>query len=495
MTLSPKLLRTGIVLGLGLFAAAGLFITLGARPSDTSPPGPLPASVTAPAEALSAAFTAVAAHVSPAVVSVYSEKTLHFHHPDFQFPFGDDFFRQFFGGGQGPQPPPEKDYSVPQQSEGTGMILDRQGHVLTNYHVVAEVDRIKVQLADKRSFDAKILGADPKSDVAVLELKGSVPGDLPTVELGDSDALQVGSLVMAIGSPFGLTQTVTTGIISAKGRSDVGIADYEDFLQTDAPINPGNSGGPLINMRGEVIGMNSAIETQVGQFGGVGFAIPVNMIKAMLPSLMKGERIQRGMLGVVIQDMSPDLARQFRVTQGGGALVAQVNKGSPADRAGIRVGDVIVSFAGRKVDDTGQLRNLVAATPPGTHVKVAVVRDGAERTLGVTIGKLAAEAVTAAPGGGGAQVEKLGLTVQTLDSALARRYGIKESRGVVITAVAPGSAAADYGLRAGDLIVEADRVPVSSAGELQTVLARHPNEVLLLINRKGRSVFLVLKFR
>jgi serine protease Do len=495
MRVSRRLQLAGMVAGIALFVAGGLFATLGARPGDGLAPGPLPSTVTAPAEALSAAFTAVAAHVGPAVVSVYSEKKVRFRHPGLQSPFGDDFFEQFFGGPSGPQQPEQKEYSMPEQSEGTGMILDREGHILTNYHVVEDEDTIKVQLADTRIFDAKILGADPKTDVVVLELKGA-PGDLPAVELGDSDALRVGSLVMAIGSPFGLTQTVTTGIISAKGRSDVGIADYEDFLQTDAPINPGNSGGPLINMRGEVVGMNSAIETNVGQFGGVGFAIPVNMIKVMLPTLLRGERIERGALGVVIQDLTKELAEQFQVPQGSGALVAQVNKGSAAERGGMRVGDVIVSYQGRVVENTAQLRNLVAATAPGTQVRVGIIRNGAHDTLTVTIGRLPGEKVTAGPAGPQEnQVAKLGLTVQTLDGDLARRYGIREKGGVVITGVEAGSIAADYGLQPGDLIVEADHRPVTNAKELRKILDAKRDAVLLLVDRKGDSVFVVLKLR
>ena len=491
---SSKVQAAGIAFGLGLFVAVGLFVSLGANSGrELKPSEPLSAEVTGPAEKLSQSFAAIAAHVAPAVVSVYSEKTVRFRHPDMGSPFGDDFFRQFFGG-QLP-PGPQREYSMPQQSEGTGMILDKQGHILTNYHVVAGEDSIKVQLVNKQSFEAKILGADPKTDVAVLELRGSVPSNLPTVTLGDSDALQVGSLVMAIGSPFGLTQTVTSGIVSAKGRSNVGIADYEDFLQTDAPINPGNSGGPLINMRGEVVGMNSAIETQVGQFGGVGFAIPSNMIKAMLPSLLKGEHIQRGVLGVVIQKVTPELAEEFHAPPRG-ALVAEVRKGSPAEKAGIMPGDVIVSYDGTTIENTGQLRNLVATTAPGARVQIGVVRKGASKTLTVTIGKLsAASFAEAGPGGGVGEVGKLGLSVETLNAELARRYGIEARRGVVITGVAPGSPGANYGLQPGDLVVEADQQPVSTVAQLQKILNAQKDQVLLLINRKGTSVFLVLKFR
>ncbi len=496
MNISRQLQAIGIAIGLGIFAAAGLFATVSAKKpgTDSSPqPGPISESVIAPAEQLGRAYAAVAAHVKPAVVSVYSEKMVRMQSPDFEFPFGDDFFNQFFGGQFHSAPHQRKEYSVPQRGMGTGMIIDKQGHILTNYHVVEDVDEIKVQLPNERTFVAKIVGVDRKTDVAVLEMKGSVPRDLPTVEFGDSDALEDGYLVMAIGAPFGLTQTVTTGIISAKGRSDVGIADYEDFLQTDAPINPGNSGGPLINMRGEVIGMNSAIETNVGQFGGVGFAIPVNMIKAMLPTLLKGEQVTRGMLGVSIQDLTRDLAEQFHVPGEKGALISQVTKNSPAEKAGLKGGDVVVRFNDHEVGNAARLRNLVAATPPGTVARIAVIRNGSEQTFSVTVGNMAEETVAPAKAqkGGAHQLEKLGLSVQTLTADVARQFGIAPGKGVLITDVEDGSLAAASNLQAGDVIVEADHTPVASVAELQSVLAQDKNQILLLIKRKNGSIYVV----
>ncbi len=501
MSISREIQVIAIAVGLAAFVATGLIATIGAtsaEPARALPPGPLPANITAPAEQLGKAFAAVAAYVKPAVVSVYSEKMVRFRSPDFQFPFGDDFLRRFFGGelpnepGGGP-----REYNVPQRGLGTGMILDKQGHILTNYHVVADVDEIKVQLPDKRTFEARIVGADQKTDVAILELKGSIPPNLPTVVLGNSDQVEDGNLVLAIGAPFGLTQTVTNGIISAKGRSNVGIADYEDFLQTDAPINPGNSGGPLINMRGEVIGMNSAIETSVGQFGGVGFAIPVNMIKAMLPTLTKGGQITRGLLGVVIQDVTRELAEQFHLPRQRGALISQVNKGSPADKAGLKPGDVVVSFDDLEVSDSGQLRNYVAATAPGKTVKIGIIRDGKEQTLSATIGKASAEPVAAEKPSGKEQnqLSMLGLAVRTLDAELARQVGIPERKGVLITGVATGSLADAANLQPGDVIVEADRKPVATVEQLQSILDRDKEQILLLIKRRSGSVFVVLKLK
>jgi serine protease Do len=503
MKISKALQAAGISIGLGLFVAVGLFVTIAAKnPASESSPasGAIPESVTAPAEQLGRAYAAVAAHVKPAVVSVYSEKTVRFQSPEFPFPFGDDFFDQFFGEQfQLPRMPPghPKEFRVPQHGMGTGMVIDKKGHILTNYHVVQDVDEIKVQLADKRTFMAKIVGADRKTDVAVLELKGAVPNDLPTVEFGDSDALSDGNLVMAIGAPFGLTQTATTGIISAKGRSDVGIADYEDFLQTDAAINPGNSGGPLINMRGEVIGMNSAIATNVGQFEGVGFAIPMNMIKSMLPTLTKGGSITRGMIGVSIQDVTRELAEQFHLSGNKGALISEVNKGSPAEKAGLKAGDVVVRFNGRGIGDSAQLRNMVAASAPGSTASVVVVRNGREETLNVTIGKMSPEAVASArtTPSGESQLTRLGLTVQTLTPDMARRFDLEESGGVLITGVEDGSLAAISNLQPGDLIVEADRKPVSSVEELQSILGQSREQILLLIKRKSGSIFLVFRLK
>lgn len=502
MEISRRLRTAGVAIGLGLFVAAGLFVIVAAdKPQPESPPTPgaIAESVAAPGEQLGRAYAAVAAQVKPAVVSVYSEKMVRLQSPEFRFPFGDDFFNRFFGERFRFQMPPghPDEFGIPQRGMGTGMLLDAQGHILTNYHVVRDVDEIRVQLADKRTFEAKILGADRKTDVAILELKGPIPADLPTVRLGDSDALQDGHLVMAIGAPFGLTQTVTTGIISARGRSDVGIADYEDFLQTDAAINPGNSGGPLIDMRGEVVGMNSAIESRAGQFAGVGFAIPVNMIRSMLPTLTKGESITRGMIGVAIQNVTPELAEQFRLSGNRGALISQVNRDSPAEKAGLRPGDVIVRFNGRGVGDSGQLRNFVAASAPGAKASIVAVRNGREESFTVTIGKMPPEAVAPgmpAPGAENPQ-ERLGFVLQTLTPELARRFGVKEEQGVLIADVEEGSLAARATLQAGDVIVEADRKPVSTVDEFQSVLGQGKARILLLVRREGGSIFLVLQLR
>ena len=501
-----KAVSVGIASGVALFVAAGLMVCVAARPNAGDlKASPIDPAVVAPAEQLGKAFAMVAAHVRPAVVSVYSEKMLKFQAPEFQSPFGGDFFRQFFGEQfpqNQPQPQPQqrqREYRVPQRGMGSGMIIDDQGHVLTNYHVVSNVDEIKVQLADGRRFEAEVVSTDPLTDVAVIRMKNG-PEDLPVVTLGDSDAIQVGDLVMAIGAPFGYAQTVTTGIISAKGRSSVGINTYEDFLQTDAAINPGNSGGPLVNMRGEIIGMNSAIATSIGQFAGVGFAIPINMVKGILPTLLKGEKVTRGMLGVIIQEVTPDLAKQFGLSEAKGALVAQVNPDSAAAKAGVKVGDVIVQYDGKDVESTTHLRNMVAATAPDSEVKLGIVRGGKEETLTVRVGKLTPQATaTETPGEEGATtvLGKLGLSVQTITPELARRAGVQATEGAMITDVQEGSPASLAGLQPGDLIVEVDRHSVATADELQEVLgkAKDKESVLLLIKRKAASLFVLLPLK
>ena len=499
-----KVQAIGLGLGLALFVALGLVLTTGPRSGGELPrPLQIDPDVMAPAERLGEAFAMVAAHVRPSVVSVYSEKTIRFRAPELSDPFGGDLFRRFFSEPFAPQAPRSREFRGLQRGMGSGMILDKQGHVLTNFHVVRNVDEIKVTLADKRTFGAKIAGTDPKTDVAVLKIDGQLPADLPAITLGDSDAQRVGDLVLAIGAPFGLDQTVTEGIISATGRSNVGLADYEDFLQTDAPINPGNSGGPLVNMRGEVVGMTSAIASSVGQYAGVGFAIPSNMIKALLVKLTSGQQIVRGQLGVGIQDMTKELADQFGMTEPKGVVISQVAEGSPAARAGLRIGDVIVRFAGQEVGNGRQLRNLIAGTAPGTKVTLELVRDGRPITVAATIEKQAAEPGQAGERGKQApppepasgRLEELGIAVEPLSPELARQLRVSDTRGVVVTDVTDGSPAAIAGLRQGDVIALANRIPVGSSAELAHALAKatDPHAVLLLIKRQGASMFVVIR--
>ncbi|MDR3402072.1 MAG: Do family serine endopeptidase [Chthoniobacter sp.] len=504
---SSKWSFTGLAIVSAAVGALGLLMTqnaIGLENEKAAPPA-VSQTVTAPVRAFSQAFEAVASQVRPAVVSVYSEKSVKMNSEDWNLPFGNgnnDLFRQFFGrewqGPQGQQSPQQQqhEYKVPQHGMGSGMILDKQGHILTNYHVVRDVDKLKVQLADKREFPAEVVGTDPKSDVAIIHIKGKVPENLPTVKLGASGALKVGDWVLAIGAPFGLTQTVTAGIISATGRSDVGIADYEDFLQTDAAINPGNSGGPLVNMDGEVIGMNTAIATGYGQFAGVGFAIPSDMIQGFVPTLSKGGTITRGFLGVTIQDLNDTLATQFKVHDTKGALVSGVKNDTPAGKAGLKAGDVIVGYNGQTIDNTRDLRKLVAATTPDSKVAMKVWRDGKETSLDVTVGKMPAQDLASTKGGSEQQsgeAGQLGLRVQPLTSELAKEFGYEGQHGVLISGVEPGSPAELADLQSGDLIEEANRQPVTTVDELRAALGKSKDMALLLIKRKDASLYVTLK--
>lgn len=501
MNVPVKARTFGIATGIAVFVVAILYATIAANKPPSEPystPDTINESIIAPADKLGIAFAAVAAHIKPAVISVYSEKVVKVQSPE--FPFDDELFERFLGRQLLPR---LKQYSIPQRGMGSGMILDTSGHILTNYHVVSEVDEIKIQLADKRIFKAQIIGTDPKTDVAIIKIVGDIPNNLPTVQLGNSDALSDGHIVMAIGAPFGLTQTVTHGIISAKGRSDVGIAAYEDFLQTDTPINPGNSGGPLVNMHGEVVGMNSAIATGGNQFGGegqsagVGFAIPSNMIKALLPTLIKGGKITRGMLGVVVQDLNEDLATHFHLSENNGALVSQVNKDSPAEKSGIKSGDIIVRFNNQEVSNTRQLRNLVAATIPGNTVKLEVIREGKKLTFNVTIAKVVAE-TTETPSRIESQTNpltSLGMSLQTLTPELAQQLGLQGETGVIITGVEGGSIASISNLKEGDLILEANQTPVRNVEELQNIMSKAHEQILLLIRRNGTNVFVLIRLK
>ncbi|HUJ11754.1 MAG TPA: DegQ family serine endoprotease [Verrucomicrobiae bacterium] len=507
--MKPRRLQAlGILFGTGLFVATGLMIFTGAdRPpaSREKTRAPIADGNTAALRALGESFGEIADRVGPSVVTVYSEKVIKFHQPDFSFPFGDQFpFHWFFGDQDSPHPrfqPRQREYKFSQSGLGSGIIVDKEGHILTNNHVVNDVNEIKVILADKREFPAEIVGTDPKTDLAVIKIKGEAPRDLPTAVLGDSDAVHVGDWVLAIGAPFGYAQTVTHGIISAKGRTDVDedSNDYEDFLQTDAPINPGNSGGPLVNLNGEVIGINTAIATSVGQFAGVGFAIPINMARDVMNELIQTGKVRRGFLGIGIQNIDEDLAHKFDLPDTNGALVSQVNKDSPAERAGIKVGDVIVRYNGKKIEDTQRLRNLVAATAPDHKADVTVFRNGQERTLVVTVGELAS-----AKGEGGEETEEansaasdLGLTVAPLTTANAKQYNLDANdKGVVVTDVEDDSPAADGDLRTGDLITEVNRQPVANPDEFQDALARAKakDSVLILAKRDGVSRFVILRW-
>ncbi|MDW8343208.1 MAG: DegQ family serine endoprotease [Verrucomicrobiae bacterium] len=496
---SRRLQALGWLVGLALFVATGLLITIGTDRPRSSAPRAVSSESVASLQALSDTFAEVAAKVKPSVVTVYSEKIVRL--PEFRWPFDDEFpFRWFFGEPPGRGPQRERQFR--QSGMGSGIIVDREGHILTNHHVVEGMDEISVKLANGARYDAELIGSDPKTDLAVLRIKGRVPRDLVPAELGDSDALRVGDWVLAIGAPFGYEQTVTAGIISAKGRTGVNrdASRYEDFLQTDAAINPGNSGGPLVNLRGEVVGINTAIATRIGQFAGVGFAIPIRMAQHVMRDLIANGKVTRGYLGIIIQDLTPELAEQFGVSDAKGALVAQVAPESPAQRAGLQVGDVIVRYDGRAVDDVRRLRNMVADTPPGKSVTVEIMRDGKTRRLQVEVGQLPDDETVArrfAPSTPRTSVAaELGLEVEPLTGEKARALGVEGESGVLVSEVKPDSAGAAAELAAGDVVTEVDRRPVRTVEEFNAALerARAKGSVLLLVKSRQGSRFVVLRF-
>jgi serine protease Do len=439
-------------------------------------------------------YAEVVSRVSPAVVTIRSERRVRAAE---QFPFIEDqFFRDFFGDRfRNAQPRSQERL---QRGLGSGVVVSADGYILTNHHVIDGAEEIRVELSDNRTLPAKVVGSDPPSDLAVLKVDAQ---GLPVLPLGDSDRVRVGDVVLAVGNPLGVGQTVTMGIISAKGRS-TGLSDgsFEDFLQTDAPINTGNSGGALVNTNGELVGINSQILSPSGGNIGIGFAIPANMARSVMEQLLKGGKVHRGMLGVTIQQVTPDLASSLGLPNVRGALVSSVQAGSPAERAGIRRGDVITAFNGAPVSDSNSLRNQVARTQPGTEVALTIARDNLSREVRVTLGELPAEKSRAASvdiGGDATETGKLGISVEPLTPALASRLNLPSSaQGLVVTNIDPVGPAAEAGIQEGDLIEEANRQPVRSAADLQTAIQKTGTRpALLLINRRGDNLFLTVRPR
>ena len=438
--------------------------------------------------AMSRAVSQLAAEAGPTVVSVYTTKTVRMR-PRGPYPFGSPF-DEFFGprAPRGQQP---KERKYRQRGLGSGFIIDaKKGYVVTNNHVIKGADDIKVRLSDKREFDGKLIGADAKTDIAIVQIEAK---DLKSLKMGDSDKLAVGDFVVAIGSPFGLRETVSLGIVSAKGRSNLGIEAYEDFIQTDAAINVGNSGGPLVNVNGEVVGVNTAILSRTGGSVGVGFAIPINMTKNIIAQLIKSGKVTRGWLGVMIQDLTPELAEKLSIKETGGALVTRVVEGTPAAKAGLKPGDLIIKYGAKDVENVAKLRSHVAATTPESSVGIVVVRDGKKTTLTAKIEKLTDSAVAGVSGGGSS--EELGLSVQDLTPELAKTLGIKTASGVVVSGVEDAGPASEKGIKNGDVIIEVNRRRVKTAGEFEAALKKadlKKGVLLLVANREGTR-FVVLK--
>ncbi|MEW6108885.1 MAG: DegQ family serine endoprotease [Nitrospirota bacterium] len=431
------------------------------------------------------AMAEISGAVKPAIVNISTTRTVKISGGMDPF-FDDPFFRRFFGEQFGPQRQPKEHKSA---GLGSGVIVSSDGYIITNYHVVKEADEIKVLLSDKREYSGKVIGSDPKTELSVVKIDAK---GLPVLQWGDSDKLQVGEVVLAVGNPYGLNQTVTMGIVSALGRANVGIADYEDFIQTDAAINPGNSGGALVNVRGELVGINTAIYTTSGGYQGIGFAIPSNMVKSVMESLIKKGKVIRGWLGVSIQKLTPELAKQFNLKEANGALVGDVIENGPAEKSGIKRGDIITEYDGKKIEEPNILRNMVANTLPGEKHELKILRDNKMITVGVTIGELPTE-IQQAVSGEYQNVMK-GVSIQDITPEIAKKLRIPDRiKGVIINDISEDSPAAGI-LMQGDVIQEVNRKKISGIKDYQEILSKikSDEDVLLLIYRGGSSLFITI---
>lgn len=445
-----------------------------------------------------ASFADLAEQYGPTVVNIYSTQTIQARNLPYEY-FNNEqlpeMFKHFFDLPQQQLPPQHALPSQKRTSLGSGVITSADGYILTNNHVVENADEINVRLDNAEEYRAKIIGRDPKTDLALIKIEPKHA--LHFVSFGDSDSLRVGDWVIAIGNPFGFEQTVTAGIVSGKGRA-IGDGPYQNFIQTDASINPGNSGGPLFNLAGELMGINTAIFSRSGGNIGLGFAIPANMAKSVFTQLKGTGKVTRGMMGVVIQPVTQDLARQFNLDRAVGALVGQVTPGGPAEKAGLKAGDIILKFQGQLITQGNMLPALVAETPVGTKAQVVLFRDGREQTVEVNIGELPEERSASGEPASKSMEDDLGFTVQALTPELAQSLGIDEQSGLLVTDVRPGSISDDAGLQRGDLIVEAgtgqNREPVRTAKDLETVLtANQGKNILLLVRSNKQTRFVLLK--
>jgi serine protease Do len=493
MSLDHRSFSTGIVAGAFLVVGivSGVLWSAGRGwvGDAVSAPAVLPAALVGAAPN---GFPAVAKATMPAVVNISTTRVVKGMGGQAS-PFMDDpVFRHFFGDEY------SKRFQIPrdrrENSLGSGVIVSSDGYIVTNSHVVEKADEIKVHLSDKREFTGKVVGTDPKSDIAVIKITGK---DLPVINWGDSERIEVGEYVLAIGNPFGLNSTITLGIVSAVGRANMGIEQYENFIQTDAAINPGNSGGALVNTRGELIGINTAIFSRTGGYMGIGFAIPSNMAKSVMDSLIKTGKVVRGYLGVSIQDVNPKIAKQFGLDKAEGALVGDVTAGTPAEKAGIQAGDVIVRYDGKPVENTAVLRNRVAETDVGKTVAVDVIRDKKPVSLKVKVAEQPKDMTAGGESVKGAEkgTSLAGLEVRNLTRETTQNLNLpRGTQGVVVTAVETGSAAEEAGVQAGDVIIELNRKPVRNLDDFRHVSKAlgKDDAALLRILRQGRRLFVAI---
>jgi Do/DeqQ family serine protease len=485
--------RSGVALLLGAALLAGAGWSSLAATAGSPTPGEVRAfEAPGPASAPSGrdSYADVVEAVTPAVVTVRVEGRPRATPTAFD---DDDLLRRFFGDRFERRAPERQPRAPRRQGLGSGVVVGGDGHILTNHHVIDGAERITVELSDRRTFDAELVGSDAPSDLALLKIEADT---LTPIRFGDSDAVRVGDVVLAVGNPLGIGQTVTMGIVSAKGRSTgLGDGGYEDFLQTDAPINRGNSGGALVSTNGELVGINSQIvSTSQGNIG-IGFAIPVNMARHVMDALKAEGRVRRARLGVTVQPLTSDMAESLGLRRVAGAIVGSVEPGSAADRAGVQRGDVIRSFDGRTVDDSNMLRNRVAETTPGSEVPLVVVRDGREQTLAVKLDEAPAPGWARGGGGDADEHPTLGVVVVPLTPELADRAGLaKDAPGVWVRQVDPDGRAAAAGIQPNDIIQEVNRTPVRDADDLRAALrAADDRPVLLLVNRGGRDLFVTVR--
>jgi serine protease Do len=468
------------LLFVGAFAllAATLFFPFTRQADATAPPD----------------FADLAERLSPTVVNIYTTQTIEVSSTPHQFFLPDDMeipepFRRFFGMPEVPEEAPKRE--MKRTSLGSGVIYTPDGYIITNNHVVENADEINVTLHTFEEYKATVVGRDPKSDVALLKIEPKK--ELQHVTFGNSDTLRVGEWVLAIGNPFGLQQTITAGIVSAKGRA-INNESYGNFIQTDASINPGNSGGPLFNLKGEMVGVNTAIFSRTGGNIGIGFAIPVNMTKNILAQLKENGKVIRGWLGVMIQQVTPDLAEKFELDRPIGALVGQVIKDSPAEKAGLKAGDVIIGYNGKEVSQMSMLPAMVANTPVGEEAAVLLIRDGKKKTISVTIGRMEDGDDFLAKTETGTN-KKLGMTVQELTPKLAESLGMEEAEGLIVSDISRGSAAAEAGIQRGDIILEINRQRVENIAQYRKALqgTEEKNTILVLIQRDEQTRFVVIE--